>query len=166
VDYNKNDVYVKKLQSDGKTYGPVSKVHYTNPAKLDAFVKVYGPGPNSPTTNATRAKNISNLNRGATVNGFSAEIFFNLFNNNTPAFVQTSTSLTYTPPLVLDLEGDGIQTSGVNNSPVFFEYEQSGYKQQTGWTTDAILINDANQNNIVDNSNKFLRQPVEVFLAP
>ena len=56
-------------------------------------------------------------------------------------------------PLTLDLDGDGIETVGINpNSPVMFDMDGSGVKQSVGWikSDDGFLVRDLNGNGLVD----------------
>ena len=56
-------------------------------------------------------------------------------------------------PLVLDLDGDGLETVGLNlASPVYFDHNADGIKTGTGWvkSDDAFLVLDRNGNGIID----------------
>jgi Ca2+-binding RTX toxin-like protein len=55
-------------------------------------------------------------------------------------------------PLVLDLDGDGIHTTGVNMN-VHFDHDGDGYKEQTGWLSgsDGFVVLDRNGNGVIDN---------------
>ena len=56
-------------------------------------------------------------------------------------------------PLVLDLTGDGLQTTGINAStPLLFDHDADGTKTATGWISadDAMLVRDLNGNGTVD----------------
>jgi Ca2+-binding RTX toxin-like protein len=56
-------------------------------------------------------------------------------------------------PLVLDLDGNGIQLTSLENSSVHFDFGGDGFAERTGWVAanDGILAIDANGNGIVDN---------------
>jgi Ca2+-binding RTX toxin-like protein len=57
-------------------------------------------------------------------------------------------------PLVLDLDGNGIQTSGINTaSPILFDHNADGVKTATGWVSanDGLLVWDRNGNGMIDN---------------
>ncbi|MFD2451357.1 Ig-like domain-containing protein [Ideonella paludis] len=58
----------------------------------------------------------------------------------------------YQSPLVLDLNGDGVQTVGIEHG-VAFDLNADGKKEQTGWTDgqDGLLVWDRNGNGQVDN---------------
>ena len=52
-------------------------------------------------------------------------------------------------PLSLDLDGDGIETVGINtNNPILFDHDADGAKTATGWIKgdDGLLVLDRNNN--------------------
>jgi Haemolysin-type calcium binding protein related domain/RTX calcium-binding nonapeptide repeat (4 copies) len=56
-------------------------------------------------------------------------------------------------PLVLDLDGNGITTSGINsNAPILFDQDGDGIKTGTGWIAsgEAIVVRDLNGNDTID----------------
>ncbi|MBR1190231.1 calcium-binding protein [Bradyrhizobium sp. AUGA SZCCT0160] len=55
-------------------------------------------------------------------------------------------------PLVIDLDGDGIELSSLSNSTVHFDYAGDGYAEQTGWVSanDGMLAIDDNGNGLID----------------
>ncbi|TCQ70690.1 hemolysin type calcium binding protein [Ochrobactrum sp. BH3] len=55
-------------------------------------------------------------------------------------------------PLVLDLDGDGIELVSADKSGVHFDFESDGFAEKTGWLRpdDAFLIHDDNGNGRVD----------------
>ena len=55
-------------------------------------------------------------------------------------------------PLVLDLDGDGVEVTALAGSSVHFDYDQDGFAERTGWVSpdDGILVIDRNGNGIVD----------------
>ncbi|HKR63171.1 MAG TPA: hypothetical protein VJZ00_05510 [Thermoanaerobaculia bacterium] len=59
----------------------------------------------------------------------------------------------YDDPLILDLEGDGIETTSVSNG-VDFDVSGDGVRDRTAWTKagadDAFLYFDENENDVVD----------------
>jgi hypothetical protein len=57
-------------------------------------------------------------------------------------------------PLILDLDGDGIETVGVDpNNPILFDHDGDGIKNGTGWVKpdDGFLVLDRNGNGVIDN---------------
>jgi trimeric autotransporter adhesin len=58
-------------------------------------------------------------------------------------------------PLILDLDGDGIQTTNVKAS-AFFDHDRNGFAEQTGWVNphDGLLVMDRNGNGIIDNGSE------------
>lgn len=56
-------------------------------------------------------------------------------------------------PLTLDLDGDGIETTGLNtSSPLMFDIDGTGVKQSVGWIKpdDGFLVRDINGNGVID----------------
>ena len=56
-------------------------------------------------------------------------------------------------PLVLDLDGDGIETLGIDaNNRVLFDHDNDGVKTGTGWVSadDGLLVLDRNGNGTID----------------
>jgi Ca2+-binding RTX toxin-like protein len=56
-------------------------------------------------------------------------------------------------PLVLDLDGDGIETVGINPAaPILFDHNADGIKTGTGWikSDDGLLVLDINGNGVID----------------
>lgn len=57
-------------------------------------------------------------------------------------------------PLTFDLDGDGIETTGIAaTNPVMFDHDGDGVKNATGWVSsdDALLVLDKNGNGTIDN---------------
>ena len=56
-------------------------------------------------------------------------------------------------PLILDLDGDGIESVGVNNeTPLMFDHDGDGIKESSGWIQgdDGFLVLDRNGNGTID----------------
>ena len=56
-------------------------------------------------------------------------------------------------PLTLDLDGDGIETTGINTAaPVMFDMAGTGVQQSVGWVAadDGFLVRDLNGNGLID----------------
>ncbi len=58
----------------------------------------------------------------------------------------------YLPPVVFDLDGDGIELLSISESGVLFDMDGNGTLDSTGWIgpDDGVLAFDANRNGIVD----------------
>jgi len=56
-------------------------------------------------------------------------------------------------PLVLDLDGNGIQTISLRGTAIYFDHDSNGFAEKTGWVgpNDGLLVLDLNQNGKVDN---------------
>ena len=66
-------------------------------------------------------------------------------------------SLTVSSPLVLDLDGGGIDLTNIANSSTHFDVNNNGFAEKTGWVTagEGILFVDQNRDNFVQ-SNELL----------
>ena len=55
-------------------------------------------------------------------------------------------------PLILDLDGDGIETTNVKDG-AYFDHDGNGLAEQTGWVApdDGLLVRDINGNGRIDN---------------
>jgi hypothetical protein len=56
-------------------------------------------------------------------------------------------------PLVLDLDGDGIELISLNKSTTSFDLDEDGFKEKVGWlkADDGFVVLDSNHNNSIDN---------------
>ena len=72
----------------------------------------------------------------------------------TTAFSAAQTFVPRRDPLVLDLDGDGIETVGVNAAnPIYFDHDGDGNQTSSGWVKadDGFLVLDRNGNGTIDN---------------
>ena len=55
------------------------------------------------------------------------------------------------PPLVIDLDGDGLETMPVSQSSAFFDFDNDGAAEQTAWVSsdDALIVFDANNDGLI-----------------
>jgi Ca2+-binding RTX toxin-like protein len=58
----------------------------------------------------------------------------------------------WTVPIVLDLDGDGLEMVPLDGSSVHFDMDEDGVRDQTGWVgkDDGLLVLDRNGNGIID----------------
>ncbi len=54
-------------------------------------------------------------------------------------------------PIIIDLDGNGLELSDLSTSSIFFDIDADGYAENTAWTTDSILTFDLNQDGIINN---------------
>jgi lysozyme family protein len=54
-------------------------------------------------------------------------------------------------PVILDLDGDGVETMGVKDG-AYFDHDGNGFAEQTGWTSsdDGLLVMDKNGDGVID----------------
>ncbi|MGH7455336.1 MAG: hypothetical protein ACRENG_28545, partial [bacterium] len=74
-------------------------------------------------------------------------------NPNFPRNPPPTYRIVYVDPLAIDLDGDGIETAGINGaSTVLFDHNADGLKTGTGWLKgdDAWLVRDLNGNGTID----------------
>ncbi|WP_101774594.1 calcium-binding protein [Pasteurella oralis] len=59
-------------------------------------------------------------------------------------------------PLIIDMNGDGVKTLAKDKHNVYFDLDNNGFAQSTGWASqdDALLVLDRNQNNMIDNGSE------------
>lgn len=62
-----------------------------------------------------------------------------------------STAKSQASPLVVDLDGDGIETLGTD-AGVYFDHDDNGFLEKTGWVgkDDGLLVRDINNNGKID----------------
>ncbi len=59
---------------------------------------------------------------------------------------------TYSCPLVLDLDRNGVITSALHRSAIHFDHDGNGFAEQTGWISpsDGLLVRDLDGNGFID----------------
>ncbi|MCP4096559.1 MAG: hypothetical protein GY748_09995, partial [Planctomycetaceae bacterium] len=64
-------------------------------------------------------------------------------------------------PLVLDLDGDGIETVSQSQSGVYFDMDGDYFREQTGWVSsdDGFLVRDINGNGVIDDITEMFGAP-------
>ncbi len=60
-------------------------------------------------------------------------------------------------PLILDLDGDGVELTAINDPGVFFDFEGLGASYKTAWVSpdDGIVVRDLDNNGKVDSAGEF-----------
>ena len=55
-------------------------------------------------------------------------------------------------PLILDLNGDGVRTTSLDRSSVYFDHDNNGFAENTGWISaqDGFLVFDIDKNGKID----------------
>ena len=63
---------------------------------------------------------------------------------------------TFTNPLSVDLDGDGIETISLTDSNVYFDNDNDGFKEKIGWLKgdDGLIAIDKNNNGKIDNQSE------------
>lgn len=74
------------------------------------------------------------------------------------------TSSPLSSPLVLDLDGKGVNLVPVSQSSATFDVNDTGTRQQVGWVgpTNGILVFDQNHNGIIDNASEWFGQKFSI----
>ncbi|MDR1285147.1 MAG: hypothetical protein LBJ88_02985, partial [Campylobacteraceae bacterium] len=69
---------------------------------------------------------------------------------------EDDSQVSYTPPLVLDLNFNSKTSVGIGNNFTYFDYDGDGFRERTAWSEaeDAILAMDINRNGIIDNGSE------------
>ena len=98
--------------------------------------------------NITGGVRPGNVNPSENFFGINYEITGNINSSS-----QQGKNISYVDPLILDLNGDGVKTTDYGSSPVFFDADNDGSLEQTGWVSaqDGIVVKDLNNNGIIDN---------------
>ena len=92
---------------------------------------------------------------GITLNYGEETIVFSALIVNLPPIITLgqlySTASDTTSPLVIDLDGDGVETIGTQ-AGVHFDHDSNGFAENTGWVgrDDGILVRDINGNGQID----------------
>lgn len=78
-------------------------------------------------------------------------------------YLNPFTSLTIYDPLILDLDGDGIETTTLKDG-VYFDHNGDDISFKTSWIDkdDALLVLDKNLNNQIDNGNELFGNFTEI----
>ena len=69
-------------------------------------------------------------------------------------------------PLILDLDGDGLDTVGASStSPILFDHDNDGIKTGTGWVNadDGFLVFDRNGNGAIDNGSELFGDATDLY---
>lgn len=71
-------------------------------------------------------------------------------NDRTPTY--GGAPKTYSP-IIIDMDGNGVQTTSMNAHKVYFDLDANGFAERTGWVAqgDAMLVRDLNGNGLIDN---------------
>ena len=72
----------------------------------------------------------------------------------------------YYDPLIMDIDGDGIELTSLENSKVYFDIDGDGFREKTGWvkSDDGLLVFDRNKDGYInDISELFGNQTISGF---
>jgi Ca2+-binding RTX toxin-like protein len=74
---------------------------------------------------------------------------------------------TGTDPLILDLDGDGIETISIDDADVWFDLDNDLFGEKTGWLSgdDGFLVRDLNQNGKIDGISEMFGGPGQSGVA-
>jgi Ca2+-binding RTX toxin-like protein len=98
------------------------------------------------------ASSISKYNQGLYIRRLMDRYF--KFNDIKQSFTTATTAAPPPPrgcPLVLDLDGDGVETTSLNDGS-YFDHDANGFAEKTGWVAsdDGLLVMDRNGDRIVN----------------
>jgi Ca2+-binding RTX toxin-like protein len=64
----------------------------------------------------------------------------------------------YISPIIVDMDGDGLELTRVSQSNVNFDLDNNGIAERTGWLKgdDAFVVRDLNNNGVIDNQREML----------
>ncbi|MEI6285058.1 MAG: S8 family serine peptidase [Bacillota bacterium] len=98
--------------------------------------------------NITGGVRPGNVNTSENFFGINYEITGNINSSS-----QQGKNISYVDPLILDLNNDGVHMSDFGSNPVFFDADNDGSLEQTGWVSaqDGVVVKDLNNNGIIDN---------------
>lgn len=67
-------------------------------------------------------------------------------------------------PIILDLNGDGVKTTAVNNGS-FFDYSNDGFAETTAWadSNDGVLVVDSNSDGVISGSEILTHTALETY---
>lgn len=88
---------------------------------------------------------------GGVIGDFASDIFDDVF-----GLYDDAGAYTYpVDPLILDLDGDGIETISVEDG-VNFDFDNNGFAEKTGWVgaDDGLLVRDIDGNGQIDNGSE------------
>jgi Ca2+-binding RTX toxin-like protein len=59
-------------------------------------------------------------------------------------------------PLVLDLDGDGVELTSLEDGAAYFDLDADGFAEKTGWVNpdDGLLVLDRNDNDVIDDTHE------------
>ncbi|MDH4396611.1 MAG: calcium-binding protein [Limnobacter sp.] len=65
---------------------------------------------------------------------------------------QYTTAVETASPLILDLDGDGIETTSMADINIYFDHDKNKFAELTGWVgkDDGLLVRDLNGNGLID----------------
>lgn len=77
--------------------------------------------------------------------------------NAKESYTQAQSAARKVDPLLVDLDGDGIETTSIKNG-IFFDHANDGFEEISAWVgeDDGIIVVDKNNNGIIDNGTELL----------
>ena len=99
----------------------------------------------------TTYQNANNVLSGSITNTSSDPFIFNddLFGACRSIF---TTATKAGSPVILDLDGDGVETTSIADGGAYFDHDANGFSEQTGWASsdDGLLVMDRDGNGTID----------------
>ncbi len=69
--------------------------------------------------------------------------------------------LPWVSPLIIDLDGDGVETLSIQSAWVYFDLNNNGFGERTGWVgpEDGLLVRDDNDDGVIDHGYELFGTP-------
>ncbi len=92
---------------------------------------------------------------GFEANQYVANYYNNNYYNDNP-FYNYASPYNFLAPIVLDLDGDGVELVSISSSTIEFDVDSDGILDRTGWfgADDGLLVIDLNNDGIVNDGNE------------
>lgn len=142
---SQNDIFLRALKEGN--IEALKKVIPNADKNLLNVLRFFATIPGNPLQNTNINQTLNNMLFAYT--SVNAKIVSQLFKNIPPTFSSVC-------PMAIDLDGEGIETIDINDSKIYFDVDNDGFREQTGWISknEAILAIDKNGNGKIDDQSE------------